>query len=342
MSVALDIIETTIATAGLTDRLPSATIENLSTIGQVLTSDKVVYNEFITTLVDNTIPRWITAKRFSSPLSFVKGNYTPMGNKGVEYYINPAKAKVYSMDGSGLLSVDKPSIKMLVYQINRENHYDVDISRPLIARAFSSEQMFMSFLDSIVNSLYSGSEIDEFELTKNLMAKGVADSQIITDNNYAKPIDANTSELFLKAIKTTVGYMQYPSTELNGYSIDKTVEEDKVTTWCNPEDLLCILREDVYQNMNISYLASVFNLSLVDFTKNNLVRVNNFGSGHTIMGGVCDKAMFRIQDNFKELDSFYDTANAKTKYTLHVMQTFGLNLFANAVFFTEKPATPAA
>jgi hypothetical protein len=75
--------------------------------------------------------------------------------------------------------------------------------------AFTDWGKLEELLNSIVNSLYSGDNLDEFILMKNTIAEGVRNS-LIKSVGIAPITNEATAKSFIKNVKSASKLMQFP------------------------------------------------------------------------------------------------------------------------------------
>ena len=153
------------------DRIPEATRTNIEDIqaGMTNPNNAVVTNEFITTLLNMIIKQVIITKFFSDPLKSLKKGAKPLGDTIEEIYANFVQAKGYDPTGADLLTRELPDVKAVYHRMNRKDKYKITVSPEMIQTAFSSYERLASFIQSIINTLYNSSELDEFVLMKQLI-----------------------------------------------------------------------------------------------------------------------------------------------------------------------------
>lgn len=326
--------------AEYTSRVPVATQTNLSTIGQVIMSYTPVMNEFLNQLVNRIALVIINNKTIENPLRALKKGGMPLGNDIESIFVNPANGETYNQSSTDLLTVKNADVKSIFYRLNRQDKFSVTITQNQIARAFTSNQEMSNLIDSIVSSLYSGDNYQEFILMKNLLATAVNKDHItkvniFTDTQAINDYDESTSKQLVKQIKTYSKMFTFPSSNYNKYSTVKGGGATPVITWTPQEDQVLILNALISANIDIDVLAYAFNLDKTQIQAQT-IDVDDFG-GEPVLGILTDKSFFQVYDNLLRTDNFYNPDTISFKYYLHHWQTYGYNLFCNAVAFTYTP-----
>ena len=328
------------ATAEYTTRVPEATKTNFTEVGNVITSYTTTANEFIGALVNRIAMVVISNKMINNPMAVLKKGGVPLGQDIQEVFTNPSVAETYTLTSTDLLTNKAPDVKSIYYRLNRKDKYSVTVTREMLSLAFTNEAQMSQLIDSIISSLYSGDNFDEFIMMKNLMKKAV-DSDHITkvivyDENTETLSDEVTSRELVKQVKRFSNLMTFPSSLYNKYA-SITSDAKPVITWTPMEDQILILDSVVASNIDVEVLARAFNMDKANIQTRTL-NIDNFG-GADVLALLCDKSFFQVYDNMKEMSSFSNPDNLTNKYFLHHWQTYGYSIFANAVAFMYTPST---
>lgn len=323
------------------ERIPEATRNNLAEIGTALIDFKPSRNEFLDALVNRIAFVQVSNRRFKNPLSILKKGTKPYGLDIEDIYTNPVAAQTYDGTNIGdMLKITKPDTKTIYYRTNRQDKYGVSITIPQLKKAFTSEGEFKKFYNSIMTALYSGDELDEFLLMKNLVSDAIKDNKLVTMEVDYKG-DEETSKELIKLVNTVSKNFKFPSHDYNGYNklnaegiASKQIIPAK--TWTPEENQIILIRTDVASCTSVEVLAQAFNMSEVEFRKRK-IEVDNFGDTDTLIV-VCDEALFQVYDDYYGMDDFRNGSNLVTNFWLHHWQTLSLSLWANAVAFKQKTA----
>ncbi len=323
------------------DLVPVATEDNISTIGNVLLNDSYQpqLNEFITTLINRIALTIIRNQTFANPLARFKKGSIPLGTDIQDIITNPAEAEAYEYSNAAmakLLTITDPDTKVAYYQRNRKDLYTKTITREGLQGAFVSWDKFSQFITSIVQSLYNGNYISEFNYTKGLVRAAYDNNKVITEVVTA-PTNEATGKAFLKKARTLYRKFLYPSTQYNAYT-KFSGANGTVTTWTTPERIVLIMRADVMAEIDVDVLAAAFNMSNADFL-GRVIEVDDFGDDK-ILGVMCDESWLQIYDSIFRFDEFYNARTMSWNEYLHAWGTFAISPFANAVLFCTAASKP--
>jgi|GEM_PF-1709353 len=331
---------------------------NLETFGNLITGDtfQLEKNALITTLVNGISKRIVNAKIMENKLKELKGGKVPYGSQINEIIANPAKGTPYNMSSTNLLTQKLPDVKSVFYKINRQDEYDVTISDMQLQRALINPNGLNELIQMIVGTLYSGDNLDEMRYTKELIGSAVLNNRVkkiivgstadigaITDPKASMTIgnvDFGTSTSLNEKMKMVVSKMRelyynfgFGSSLYNGYTSIKTEGEDDLTTFCDGQDQVLLLRTDILANVDVELLATAFNMDKSNFLQK-VIPVDDF-NGFNVWGILCDKAWFKIEDTFYGIRDFQNGSNLTANYYLHHHQIISYNLLANAVVFID-------
>lgn len=324
------------------ERVPEATKTNLEAVGNAITEYQAVTNEFLSALVGRIAFTKVSNRRYSNPLAVLKKGGKPYGTDIEEIFTNPVSAVTF--DGSAtsdMLNVTKPDVKTIFHRMNRQDKYPVSISTPQLQKAFTSGAEMEKFINSIITAMYSGDDMDEYLLMRNLVTDGIKANKIKSINlDYTG--DEATSKDLIKLLKTLSANFGFPSKEYNGYNVlnatgitGKTITP--CTTWCPKENQVLLIRADVDANTDVEVLAKAFNMDKTDFLQRKIV-VDSFGDSDTLCF-LCDENAFEVRDDLYVVRSFDNGSNLTTNYWLHHWQTISLSLFANGIAIKQSAAT---
>lgn len=315
------------------DRVPEATQANITEVGAAIMSNRELENEFLSALVNKIAMQIVHNKIFKNPLAVLKKGSVPLGKNIEEIYTNPATGTVFDPSGADLLARNLPDTKTIYHTRNRQGKYKVSVSKAQLLTAFRDYASLEKLLNTIVNSLYSGDNLEEFTLMKELFASAITGNKLKTIE-----VDAlgtpEAAKSFVKAIKTVGQDMGYPSANYNAYyDINKATDAKPVITWTPIENQVLILRNDVSVEIDVELFAKAFNVSYTDLKQRTLI-VDNFGTNSNVGAVLCDEAFVQVYDNLTQMEDFRNGEGLYTNYIWHHWQTYSMSLFANAVAFT--------
>lgn len=327
-------------------------IEDDTSIAQFATpilENTDVRDEFLSNLIKRIVYTQFEIKYFRNPLQVLEGDSIPLGYRGQEIYVNPAKGRKFNAeDFAGLLAKYTSDIKVQYMDVNMDIQYPLTVLRSTLKQAFVSWGDLESFIDQLSNSLYNGCYIDEYRYTKNIIASAYKQDYAIIEQITAP----NTKELakdFITKARTLFLNFQTPSSNYNSWKKVKTDDQYPIITWTEPENIVFMVRNDIRAFIDVNVLADAFNMDKTTLL-GNILTVDNFDvynddgekiyDGSNIVGMIADKKWFRIKPQDRFLDTFYNPNNRTMQYYLNNIKMYNFSLFANGVIFaTALPTT---
>lgn len=316
------------------ERIPEATRTNIQDIQEGMTdpNNAVVTNEFITTLLNMIIKQVIHNKLFSDPLKSLKKGTKPLGDTIEEIYANFVQAKGFDPTGADLLTREMPDVKAVYHRMNRQDKYKITISPEQIQKAFSSYDKLESFVQTIINTLYNSSELDEFVLMKQLIKQAI-------DNNAMKVVtipDPVASEQnakdFIKAVKIVSGDMVFANANNNAYLTSQTTDTKELITCTPKSEQILIIDNATDVSVSIEVLAYVFNMSVAEFNDTRKIVIDAFPDT-SIRAALIDEQFLQVYDDLLLFKEFENAEGLYKNYYLHVWQTLAYSNLVNAVAF---------
>jgi len=307
-------------------------------------------NKFINALVDRIAYTSFNIRYYKNPFENLKGNETPLGAIGQNIYVNPAKGRVYNIDDfAGLLAKYESDVKAEYNEINADFQYPATIVRQELQKAFVSWRSFEDLIMGISASLYNGSYIDQYKLTKLLISNAYRDNSIQMETVSISNLNAPTKdELEAITAKLRELYLNFqePSDDYNAWSkvggYGRAIE-----TWTPAEDIVVFINTKMASWLSVKVLANAFNVSEASlmgrvYTTKSFDIIGEDGTqifdGSKIIAQICDKRWFKIRDIDMFMDEFYNANNRSWQKFLNYRGSYNYSYFANAVqLVTEAP-----
>ena len=323
---------------------------DISAFAEPILNYPVVYNEFCDVLVNKLVYSQFESMTFENPLSVLDGDRIPLGYAGENTYVNPAKGRSFNVDDfAGLLVKYEAQVKVQYFTVNTDLQYCVTVARQQLKKAMTSWDNLAEFITSLSNSLYNDAYIDMFRFTKNIITGAYKENRAVIETVSAIS-DETTAKAFVERARELYLNFQLPSTQYNAWAKNGGAG-DPITTWTRPEDIVIVIKNSLRAKLDVDVLASAFNIDRATLL-GNIIAVDNFDSyddegnrvfdGSAIVGGIFDKAWFKIKTQDMFMENFYNANNRTMQYYLNVIRMYSMSLFANGVIFaTSQPTVPA-
>lgn len=300
---------------------------SLTDILPPLVENPFAFNRFLTKLYNKIILQEIINGRFENPLAPFKKQASPFGDTIERSIFNPAKAINYYDTQDNILTTAPPDMKVEYIKLNRQDKYPISLPRPVIQQAITSESNFADFMSGAMGTLYNGDSIDEFMLMKKIF------SDLYTAGYITAVSKETDSRDFTKQIINYVKYFRFPSTSYVGYNMQDLGDEQPLTVWCNPSDIILVIRADVMTDVKVDVLAAAFNLSEIELNAN-IVEVDSFNDTNIICA-ICDRSFLQVRDSLYEVADFYRADDLSTKTYLHHWQYITGSLLTKATVIVD-------
>lgn len=329
------------------NRVPIANRDNIKKVGDILLdkNNSDLYNEFITTLLDKIAFTFIHSKIYKNPLACLKNGSTgiPYGNKIEDVFVEPAKDVNFSqeVDSSIVLKTFHPQVEAAYYGLARKSTYAQSFDRQKILQAFSNQSNFMTFFQGIVNSLYSGDNIDEFLLMKNAVGAFI-DAEVVDIVDTGDITTYEGSKALIKQIGLFSSNFVYPSKAYSPFNKQLKAKnpeistEKLITTFCPTESQVLIITAEALNEITYEVLANIFNLELTEIKAKTIVIDEIPSSKHKINAMLCDKETINCIDHTYLMESEYIKGKMITQYFLNHWQWIWCSVFPNAIAFGSQ------
>lgn len=286
-------------------------------------------NRFLNVLVNKIVFTEVRTKLFTNPLARLKKGNIPMGYSGEFIHTNPAEMEDFtpnSGDDSTYVSPYKKKsptvfvtyLKRNVDKIGEQTIYDEELRE-----AFTSYDKFDTFVNGIVNSLYSGDAIMEYALVRGTIESAFVQGYI--KETAITPItDKTTGQQFVNTLKNASDNFTEPSNE-NCYT-------QGAITFCQPENQVIIMRNDVNNALATWVEAWAFNKEKLSFIPQ-IIKVNQIDNNGVIAAILFDDAWLQIRDKMFRTDTIFNQYELYWNYFLHHRLMAGIINEANARVF---------
>lgn len=313
-------------------RIPNPTISGIkATVDALFVPMNGRYlNDFIEQLVCRIGYTFIHQQTFTNPLRVFKKSRLRYGSTIQEIIPKWIKAHAYIDDAEDVFKMSRPEVAQWFHSQNRQDRYDITITRDELRTAFTSEDGLNRLVASILRTPMNSDEYDEYQIMKNLIA--------IYENRWGffkKQVSAITSEAtakaFLKEVRTFSGRIPFPNTIYNNGAIPD------IPIFAPADELVLFITPDIQASIDVDALATLFHLEKADIRERTII-IDEF----PISGA---QALLTTEDFFMCMDTEYTNTsqwNPKTlsnNYWLHHWGVYSVSPFVPAILFTTESGT---
>lgn len=308
-------------------RVPVATQESIQEAIEGVLSSQATMNSFLNSLVNRIAMVIITSKSYENPLRMFKRGVLEYGEAIEEIFVNIAKAHNFDplFAESTVFKREIPDVRTAFHRVNSKLFYKTTISNEELRLAFLSEYGLNDLIAKIVDSLYSGSEFDEYLTMKNLVVQGIKNGNFYPVKITA-PTDSETARQFVTTLKSYSNKLEFMSGNYNTVG---------VPTFSKKRDQVLLIDTDVSALIDVEVLALAFNMSKTEFL-GRMVVVDNFADLTGVYAALVDKDWFSIWDSFIGFTENYNGEGLYWNYWYHVWKIYSTSPFSNAIVFTSQ------
>lgn len=307
-------------------RIPVATQDNIREIGNAMMTYQATQNEFLNALVNRIARVIITSKSYQNPLRVFKKGMMEYGETIEEIFVNIAKAHPFDpiLAEKTVYKREIPDVAAVFHKLNYKNFYKATISQDQLRQAFLSSQGITDLIAKIVDSMYTGSEFDEFLCMKNLIEDAAKKGRMYPVV-IPEPSSATAKEIVSK-IKAESNKLEFMSSKYNAMGVMNFSKKDSQ---------ILIIDAAFDAVIDVDVLASAFNMSKVEFMGQRVL-IDNFGELTGCVAALVDREWFMVFDNMLSFTENYNGEGLYWNYFYHVWKTFSTSPFANALIFTTN------
>ena len=308
----------------LSERIPTATAENLADIGQYILNNKSLANQFLNVLVNRIARVIITSRLYENPLAAFKKGTEKYGDIIEEVFVNIANAHEYNpqIAENEVYKRVIPDVGAVFHRTNSQLFYKATIQEESLEKAFTSEQGMRTLIAGIVDSLYSGANYDEFVAMKNIFAESADEMFYIKTD--APSVD-NIHNIVTN-IKSASNLMEFMSNQYNAAGVMNYTPKSRQ---------VLLIRADIDAIMDVNVLAAAFNMDKAEFMGRKVL-VDNFGAENPdVYAVLCDDEFLMVVNTLDKFTEQYNAQGLYWNYFWHVWRVFSRSPFSNCIAFTS-------
>lgn len=297
-------------------------------------ANELVEPSYLAGLIRLMVSDVVKEKRLTNKFAQFKRKRGYSGKIINSVYVNPADGKEFKVDGlSRLFDLAPADVKSSISKYTKPMQYDVDYNKDELRKAFSSEEELTRFLNSLISSLYNGSEIDDKNEFIKLFNDMIENNLVRFESVDTVTGDA-TKDLAIK-IKTIVNNFKEESDKFNVWKrLNPT--DTHATFWSNPEDINILLPIKVDATLEVGLYASLFNVDRAELD-GRVFTVADDKINEKVKAIIFDSTVISIEEIYAELEpAFYDSTKRRFKVVYNTNNQYAINPFANCVVILDS------
>lgn len=338
------------------DLVPAVTqAADIPKVGEVLMGYPAMANEFLNALINRIALVRVKSASYNNNLVGLKKGYLEYGETIEEVFVNIAKAREFSVEKAKDREFRRslPDVRAAFHVMNIKLQYPVTIEDEMLKRAFLSANGVSELITSIIQSVYTALEYDEYLLFKMMIIKGIAKGKMF-------PIAVDGSDLKNAAVafRGTSNRLEFLNTKYNAAGVHTNTKKN---------DQIILMSADFNAQYDVNVLASAFNMDKADFQGNlyliddfttfdnerfDIIRAESTGLEEVtdnelaLMDGVIavmvDREWFQFYDNLIRFSDVYVSNGLYRNYFLTAWKTISYSPFSNAIVFATEGMSAAA
>lgn len=335
------------------DYVPIATADadSIREIGATIMDYPALQNEFLNALVNRIGRVILTSKSYQNPWAMFKKGFLEFGETIEEVFTNLAKPFQFdpAVAENEIFKREIPDVRSAFHVLNYQKFYKATVSQEQLRMAFMSWDGVTSLISSIVESMYTAANYDEFITMKYLLCKRILSGEMY----WANPLNDMsqlTGKDIVKSIRQSSDNLTFLSPKYNLAGVYNSTEKN---------NQYIIIPSKWMAEIDVEVLAAAFNMNKVEFmghvvlvdsfSELDTARLNElfkddptyteFGEFElenlkTVTAVLVDKDFFMIFDNLQNFTENYNGQGLYWNYFYHVWKTFSTSPYANAILFT--------
>ena len=284
-------------------------------------------NQFLSALVNKIVYQSVDSMEFTNPFKKFDGRPINYGETIENIFVEMPEGYKFNSEATNPFAKKKPSVKTLYASINYDMQYKVTIEDSLLRRAALNEYGFMNLIDTILAQLQKRVSLDEYFATiamlnnEDIYAAGFEEVSVSSDAKAR-------AEKVTRTIINTMSRFTLPGNGNNALGVLQSSKK---------EDVLLIIKAELLNDINLDYLAGVYNLSKVDLLSQ-IIPVDSFvttnASGEEVGTDIdfvmLDTKGFDIHTNLQDGGMIYNPEGKYTNHYANLWKVLSFKYFYNA------------
>ena len=338
------------------DYVPIATADadSIREIGATIMDYPALQNEFLNALVNRIGRVILTSKSYQNPWAMFKKGFLEFGETIEEVFTNLAKPFQFdpAVAENEIFKREIPDVRSAFHVLNYQKFYKATVSQEQLRMAFMSWDGVTSLISSIVESMYTAANYDEFITMKYLLCKRMLSGEMYFVEAPVKLEGDVTAKDWIKLIRNYSNNLTFLSPDYNLAGVYNSTEKN---------NQYIIIPSKWMAEFDVEVLAAAFNMDKVEFM-GHVVMVDSFTNLDTarlnelfkddptyteissanlaeldfVIAVILDRDYFMIFDNLQNFTENYNGQGLYWNYFYHVWKTFSTSPYANAVLFANS------
>lgn len=315
-------------------RIPSATQTGVANTMRYLFDpmNRQYLNDCVWNMV-NRIGLTVMAQNapFENPLAIFKKENLYWGSTVQEIAVKWIKAHGYKDDAETLLKMHRPEAAVWFYEMNRRDQYPISWTDDELRQAFVDDYGLNRFIAQIMEAPRNSDNYDEMNIMIALIRHYEQNLGFYKVHLDSIPSDETTAKTLLKALRSTAGRMQFPSTQYNALNVTD------IPAYANPQQMVLLIEPEYLASIDVDALSAVFQLDRAEVPYR-IVQVPSLGiSGAVALLVSAD--WYQVRDTMYGTTQFYNPQTLSNTLYLNHWGIYGVSPFTPCALFTTDAGT---
>lgn len=329
--------------------------QSIHDIGEFIMSYQPYQNAFLNSLVNRIGRVIVTSRLWSNPWAVFKRGRLEYGETVEEIFANIAKPHSFdpAVAEREVFRREIPDVRAAFHSMNYQKFYKVTISNDQLRQAFLSYGELTDLIARIVDTLYTGMQLDEFLSMKYMLAREILNGGIYPVTVLPVTTGADQEDAVIKFREYT-NNLTFLKTSYNRAGVrNSTPVRDQVIIIPNePEAIIGVkVLANAFNINEVDYISKRISLDSFTFDADDEERLAELYANSdaytpftetekqslsNLVGCKLSRDWFMVFDNFEQFTENYNGQGLYWQYFFHTWKTFSASPYENAVVFTTE------
>ena len=315
-------------------RVPSATQTGVANTARYLFDpmNRQYLNDCVWSMI-NRIGLTVMAQNapFENPFTVFKKENLYWGSTVQEIAIKWIKAHGYKDDAEELLKMHRPEASVWFYEMNRRDQYPISWTNDELRQAFLDDFGLNRFIAQIMETPRNSDNYDEMNIMLALIRHYEQNLGFYKVHLDKVPSDETTAKTLLKALRSTAGRMQFPSTQYNALNVTD------IPAYASPQQMVLLIEPEYLASLDVDALSAVFQLDKADVPYR-IIQVPSLGIPGA-MALLVSTDWYQVRDTMYGTTQFYNPQTLSNTMYLNHWGIYGVSPFTPCALFTTDTGT---
>lgn len=326
------------------------TLDSISAIGNIIMSDSLMMNRFISALINRIAKVVYTSFMYENPLARLKRGKLEMGEVVEELAFRLCDVHTYdTTDDISYMKQEKPKMLSAIHKLNYQKYYKQTNNRAELRQAFLTLDGVENLATQIINMMYTSASYDEFLAMKYTIGRSALNGL------FAKEAIPTVAPKNMKRVASKIKALS------NELTFVRTVYNPAgVETVTSKENQIVLVNSEFSADLDVEVLAFAFNMDKVKFSGQQIM-IDKFNDSetdrmtallgenadykaftseeiellNTIPAYIIDDRLFQIYDYLEETGTAENPEKLYFNYWLHTWKIISTSPFVNAIMLSS-------